>query len=544
MSELQLYLHTVRHLRPVQLLARAWYRVHRPRPDLRPAPARRKTAGSYLEPILAAPTLVDADTFLFLNVERRCASAADWSRADMARLWRYHLHYFADLNSRDSQARASWHRRLLERWVSENPPGSGDGWEPYPLSLRIVNWVKWCLRGNSLPQPCEASLAVQARWLSGRVEYHLLGNHLLANAKALVHAGLHFGGAEAERWYRRGIGIIARQLGEQVLADGGHFELSPMYHALVLEDLLDLINLLRACGRQPPDEWCRAVACMRGWLLLMSHPDGEIAFFNDAAFGMAATPAELEAYAERLDLGPPAPRPGALAVLAASGYVRVDVGPACMICDCAAVGPGYQPGHAHADTLSFELSVAGQRVFVNSGVSEYGERSERHRQRGTAAHNTVVVNGQDSSEVWGSFRVARRARARLCEATLAPPQAVVEGCHDGYARLPGRNRHTRRWSLDPHSLHIEDRVSGAFRQAEARFHLHPDIGARVSAPAVVTLCAGAQELATVAFERAAAVELGRGTWHPRFGVTVANTWIAARFAEASLLTHIRWSQPS
>ena len=76
----------------------------------------------------------------------------------------------------------------------------------------------------------------------------------------------------------------------------------------------------------------------------MSHPDGEIAFFNDAAFGIAATPAELEAYAERLDLGPPPPRPGALAVLAASGYVRADAGPACMICDCAAVGPDLPAG--------------------------------------------------------------------------------------------------------------------------------------------------------------------------------------------------------
>jgi uncharacterized heparinase superfamily protein len=543
LSELQLYLHTVRHLRPVQILARAWYRVHRPRLDLSPAPVRRKPAGPYLEPILAAPTLVAADTFRFLNVERRCVTAGDWCPADAARLWRYHLHYFADLNSRDSQARASWHRRLLERWVSENPPGTGDGWEPYPLSLRIVNWVKWCLRGNSLPQPCEASLAVQARWLSGRVEYHILGNHLVANAKALVHAGLYFSGAEAERWYRRGVRIIARQLGEQVLADGGHFELSTMYHAVVLEDLLDLINLLRACGRQPPAEWYDTVARMRRWLLLMSHPDGEIAFFNDAAFGIAATPAELEAYAERLDLGPSPPRPGALAVLAASGYVRAEAGPACMICDCAAVGPDYQPGHAHADTLSFELSLAGRRVFVNSGVSEYGNRAERWRQRGTAAHNTVVVEGQDSSEVWGSFRVARRARARLCEARQAET-VLVAACHDGYRRLPGGNRHTRRWSLDPHSLRIEDCISGDFGHAAAFFHLHPSVAARLSAPGVVSLCAGQRQLATVSFEGAAAVEVGGGTWHPGFGVATANTRISARFASSSLVSHIRWSQPS
>jgi uncharacterized heparinase superfamily protein len=542
LSELALYFHTVRHLRPVQIAARVWRRVHQPRPDLRPAPGRSAPVSRYVAPILARQTLIAPDTFRFLNVERRCATAADWSATDASKLWLYNLHYFADLNADDAPARALWHRGLLARWVSENPPGAAEGWEPYPVSLRIVNWVKWALRGNELPPACETSLAVQARWLCRRMEYQILGNHLLANAKALVHAGLYFSGIEADRWYRHGISIIDRQLHEQVLADGGHFELSTMYHALVLEDLLDLVNLLRAYGQQPPAHWHGAVAHMRRWLLLMSHPDGDIAFFNDAAFGIAPTPAELETYAHRLGLEPAPQRAPPLAVLAASGYVRLEAGPACLICDCAAVGLRYQPGHAHADTLSFELSLAGRRVFVNSGVSEYGERAERHRQRGTAAHNTVVVNGQDSSEVWGGFRVARRARARLCEATLAPPQAIVEGCHDGYARLPGRNRHTRRWSLDPRALRIEDRVSGAFQQAQARFHLHPDIGARLSGPAVVTLCAGAQELATVAFEGAAAVELGRGTWHPRFGVTVANSWIDAHFADASLLTHIRWSQ--
>jgi uncharacterized heparinase superfamily protein len=543
LSELSLYFHTVRHLRPVQIFARAWYSVHRPRPDLRPAPPQRAPAGPYREPILAAPTLVAPDTFCFLNVERRCATAADWHPADTSRLWRYNLHYFADLNSRDSQIRAPWHRQLLERWVRENPPGSGDGWEPYPLSRRIVNWVKWRMRGNRLPPPCESSLAVQARWLSRRIEYHILGNHLLANAKALVHAGLYFSDAEGEHWYRRGVGILARQLGEQVLADGGHFELSTMYHALVLEDLLDLVNLLRAYGRQPPAEWYRALARMRRWLLVMSHPDGEIAFFNDAAFGVAASCAELESYARRLDLGSTTPpRPETLAVLAASGYVRAEAGPACLICDCAALGPACQPGHAHADTLSFELSLAGQRLFVNSGVSEYGDRAERRRQRGTAAHNTVIVNGEDSSEMWGSFRVARRARARLCEARQAET-AVVAACHDGYRRLPGGNRHTRRWSLDECGLRIEDRISGHFERAAAFFHLHPGVAATLSAPDVVSLSAGERQLATVAFEGAAAVEIGRGTWHPRFGVTAANDRISVHFAGAALTSLIRWSPP-
>jgi uncharacterized heparinase superfamily protein len=543
LSELSLYFHTVRHLRPTQILTRVWRRVYRPRVDLRPAPRRRVLPGPYLTPIVPAQTLVGPDTFRFLNVERHCATAADWHPRDAAKLWTYNLHYFHDLNAYDAPARALWHRQLLERWVRENPPGAADAWDPYPLSLRLVSWVKWAARGNALPASCHSSLAVQARWLSRRLEYQILGNHLLANAKALVHAGLYFEGPEAESWYRRGVRIIDRQLREQLLADGAHFELSTMYHALVLEDLLDLINLLSACGREPPGEWLDAVARMRRWLRVMSHPDGDIAFFNDAAFGIAATPAELEAYALRLGLGPLAHEQTALAVLAASGYVRVAAPPAYLICDCAPVGPRYQPGHAHADTLSFELSLGEQRVFVNSGVSEYGDQPERQRQRGTAAHNTVVVNGQNSSEIWSAFRVARRAPARLCRASADDAAIVVEAWHDGYARLPGRNRHTRRWILGPGELHIEDEISGDFDSAEARFHLHPQIEARSGARGEVSLWQGGQELASIAFEHAAAVRVGRGTWHPRFGVTTANSWIGAAFTHPLLTSHIRWAQP-
>jgi uncharacterized heparinase superfamily protein len=256
---------------------------------------------------------------------------------------------------------------------------------------------------------------------------------------------------------------------------------------------------------------------------------------------VAATPAELEAYAARLGFEPPPDHGALLELLAASGYVRVAVGPAYLICDCAAVGPRYQPGHAHADTLSFELSLAEQRVFVNSGVSEYGNRPERHRQRGTAAHNTVVVNGQDSSEVWSAFRVARRARARINRVGLEE-SAIVEACHDGYLRLPGRNRHVRCWNLDRHALRIEDRISGHFQHAEAHFHLHPEIDAQQTGSDEISLRCHGRELATVAFGHAAAVQIGRGTWHPRFGVVVPNSYISATFATSSLTSQIRWGQ--
>jgi uncharacterized heparinase superfamily protein len=512
-SKLALYFHTIRHLRPIQVAAVVWGCVHQPPADLRPAPGRRMRIGPYAVP-----------------VPKGQKAEKEWTCCG---------HYFTDLNAHDSPARTSWQRQLLERWVQENPPGPEVGWEPNVLSQRLVNWTKWTVQGNVLPQSCHASMAVQARWLSDRLEYRVPGCHLFANAQALVHAGLYFEGAEADRWYNRGISIINRQVREQVLADGGHFELSTMYHAVVLEGLLDVMNLLRAYGRQPNAEWHATVARMRRWLLAMTHPDGDIAFFNDAVFGNSTVPAALEAYATRLGLKPPPPTTS-LEVLGDSGYVRVALGPAFMICDCAAVGASYLPGHGHADALSFELSLAGQRVFVNSGVSDY-YGADRQRQRGTAAHNTVIINGQNSSEVWSAFQVARRAHACLNRATLADT-AIVEGCHDGYLRLPGRNRHTRRWTLDRHALRIEDRLTGDFLHAEARLHLHPSISVRINAQQKVVLQSGGRQVATVAFDGAAAVQIGRGTWHPRFGVSEENRWIGASFTGSTLISHISWSQ--
>jgi uncharacterized heparinase superfamily protein len=331
-------------------------------------------------------------------------------------------------------------------------------------------------------------------------------------------------------------------LPEQILADGGHFERSPMYHASALEDLLDVTNIQSAFGHPVPAHWTDAQRRMRRWLQIMCHPDGGISFFNDAAFGMAPALAELERYADRLDLAAPRLERGPLEILEASGYCRMARGRAYLICDCAPLGPDYLLGHAHADTLSFEMSLGRQRLFVNSGTSRYGVDGERHRQRGTAAHNTVAIDEQDSSEVWSGFRVARRARAQILAASSSTGHTAVEGRHDGYARLPGKSLHTRRWVLDDRTLHVEDRVSGHFRVAEAYFHLHPEVTARLETDYCLSLSWDGAQPIRMRFEGARRIEIRPGTWHPEFGVTIPNQYIAARLDASSLGTRLEWGE--
>jgi uncharacterized heparinase superfamily protein len=376
------------------------------------------------------------------------------------------------------------------------------------------------------------SLAMQVRWLGKRLETHLLGNHLWANAKALVTAGLFFDGDEADQWRRRGLAILLAELDEQILPDGGHFERSPMYHAIVLEDILDLAQLSEVFPGVLPSPLVarlKSVATrMLRWLQVMSHPDGLVSFFNDAAFGVAAPWHVLADYADALavdvDRRPLQP----VESLPESGYVRLENDRAIVLCDVAPVGPDYQPAHAHADTLSFEVSIDGRRTIVNGGTSTYAPGPERMRQRGTAAHSTVEVDHANSSDVWGGFRVARRARPFDVKVGASANGVWAEGAHDGYQHRPGRVIHRRSWSLESTGLTVTDIVEGSSTRAVARFILHPDVAAAGS-DAVVFQCEPPVPIVRVP-----------ATWHPEFGRSLATEAVQVALTEPRVATTLLW----
>ncbi len=427
-----LYMNTVRHLKPGQLAWRLAPRFSRPTDKLE-VPLRPRT-GRWVSPVAYAPAAL----------------------RQPSRLREYTLHY-----QRNPLP------ETVQHWIAENPPSRGAGWEPYPLSLRIVNWIKWLLDGQGPNPGLLGSLAAQADFLSRRVERHLLANHLFMNGTALAFAGTFF---LKEVWLRQGLAILEHELREQILADGGHFERSPMYHSLVLEAVLDLHNLGAAYPGLLP-EWAPVAGRMLGWLRAMTHPDGEIAFFNDAAWGVAPSPYLLFDYASRLSL------PAGEARLGESGYIRLENTESVLLFDAAPLGPDYQPGHAHADTLSFELSHRGRRVLVNSGVSTYENCPQRAWERGTAAHNTVRIDGLDSSEVWAAFRVARRAYP--CDVS-ASTSHTAEAAHTGYTRLRPPLIHRRRLDLHSQCLRVMDFIEGGGEhQVEIFFHLHPEARAGI-----------------------------------------------------------------
>jgi uncharacterized heparinase superfamily protein len=174
--------------------------------------------------------------------------------------------------------------------------------------------------------------------------------------------------------------------------------------------------------------------------------------------------------------------------------------------------------------LSFELSLGGQRVIVDSGVHDYEWSEERRYCRSTRAHNTVEIEGQDQAEMWGAFRVARRGYPRNVRWQPEPGGFLLSALHDGYARLPGKPPHQRRFKYrEGGFLEVTDRVT-ASRAVNCRscLHLHPDCRCelREAGEALVRHPARCFEIRFLGNGR---LEASSGRYHPEFYLSLNNT---------------------
>jgi uncharacterized heparinase superfamily protein len=523
LAKLGLYYHTLRYLRAEQLGYRIYYRLrnsvwHR---DL----ARLKAAGPVESHNLVLTAGVPRnscyadDCFTFLNLTQAFPGGIDWQFMGHGKLWCYNLNYFDFLHQEGLTEKEGC--RLI-RHYAERLPGCAIGNEPYPTSLRIINWLKFLARHGISDELIDKSLHAQAQMLAANLEYHLLGNHLLENAFALLFAGCYF---RNERLFGKGAAVLAAELREQVLPDGGHFELSPMYHQIILDRLLDCINLLR--HNEPPvgasllEMLIEKASLMLGWLGQLTFSNGDIPLVNDAAYGIAPTTAELFAYAARLGVGEK------FVPLAQSGYRKISHPGYEMVIDVGNIGPDYIPGHAHSDTFSFVLYLGGAPCIVDTGTSTYEAGELRLNQRRTAAHNTVQVDGLDQSEVWGNFRVARRAHVL----GLQEEQGKIAATHTGYDRINARHR--REFVFSANIIRITDEVvSQEERSCAAFLHFHPDCVVHLEGDTVIV------DGRSITFGGASEVQVGDYGYAPRFNAVIPAKLVTVLFS-GRLQTEIR-----
>ena len=444
--------HTLRHLRLRQIAYQLYYRATgklAERGEVARPQVQEKVAEQGAEALLPV-------TFQFLHQEVTFASPTeiDWNYAVNGKLWAYNLNYFEFLQGMEVEEGL----RLIRSWVA-GAAGHEDGWEPYPTSLRLVSWVRFFVETNKpMPANIANAIDVQYQTLWGKIEYHLGGNHLLENAIALCYVAAYRKDASGlEKAWK----LLSTELKEQYLPDGAHFELSGMYHIILLGRLLTLWHGLQtflAPAAAPEKITLLKIHLEKqlGWLQAFATPDGRYAHFNDSTYGIAPDVATTLNRARQLGLTSMATE------LKESGYRRWSTDGLDLWIDAAAIGPNYIPGHAHADNLTFVLHLDGSPCIVDPAISTYEKNDRRAWERSTAAHNTVTVDGQNSSDVWGGFRVGKRARTSIFE---EKPYLLTAG-HNGYGVA-----HQRTWRLTENNLTISDLLP-ANAEGIARLHFN------------------------------------------------------------------------
>lgn len=485
-------------------------------------------------PIPVENGITDSNDFDFLNCKSRFdITSIDWCPLDQSRLWRYNLHYFDYL--RRSNFSDVKKLGIISDWIKANPQNSQPGWEPYTTSLRVVNWIFFI---NTLQSPVPPAviniLYSQALWLERNDERHILANHYFENLKALLFAACFFTGKDADRWRKRALVEIPQQLQEQTLQDGGHYERSPQYHALMLENYLDIYNLAINNEDFFNDFFIQTVKIFSirslDFLNTIVFPDKNIPLFNDSAFNIAPSLDDLNQYAERLFSYRSSEKfitPSIINKLN-SGFYGLKSATDMLIMTCGDIVPAYQPGHTHCDLLSFELMMASKRVIVDTGVYEYEPGELRGYVRSTRAHNTVSVDGDEQSEIWGEFRIARRAKKHAASIKQTADDICITGEYSGFygdtvGFQPRFNHHRSinvklvKDAID--TITVVDKLTGkGVQRVESYVHFHPDFSAHVNDDKSVTLKCHEDDFAVLSIDSHCEVRIEKTIYCPEFGL--------------------------
>jgi hypothetical protein len=464
-NKIKLLINTVIYLRPIQIYYRLYYYLRnrlfrynvekRIINDFNPIVWKNRFDhdNSYFK---------KENSFTFLNISHSFSDKINWNINQFGKLWTYNLNYFDFLNQENISKETGL--QLIQDFI-KNDALLKDGKEPYPISLRGVNWVKFLSNNQVKDELINNTLYFHYCILFKNLEYHLLGNHLLENAFSLLFGAYYF---QDDRLYLKAKKTLISELNEQILVDGAHFELSPMYHQIILSRLLDSIQLIKLNSEWEKDDllsFLKAKASlMISWLHDITYKNGNIPMLNDATFNIAPNSKNILSYAKHLGIN------SQNIPLSDSGYRKINSNNYEILLDIGNLGPSYQPGHAHSDTFNFELIIDGNPIFVDTGISTYEKNAIRQYERATSSHNTVKIGSKDQTQVWGGFRVAKRARITH----LIEKPNLIEASHDGY--LSSGYKHTRSFLWGEKYLILKDKINrSTSNNAKAYFHLHSSV---------------------------------------------------------------------
>ncbi|QJE73193.1 hypothetical protein HHL28_08925 [Aerophototrophica crusticola] len=471
------------------------------------------------------------------------AESPPWLAAEAGPAWLAELHGFdwlRHLRATGGDAARRQARVLVSAWLDQ----FGRGWHPVAwapdvLGTRVAAWIGQhdfflASADDELRARVFESLARQVRHLSRVTPGKLLGTTLTVALKGLAYGGLTLPGLS--RAAEKARTALVRELPRQVLPDGGHAEHSPAQQLIVLRHLIDIRGCFRAARVEVPEALQHAIDRMTPTLRFFRHGDGGLALFNGAQEG---EPVVIDTVLGQADA-----RGRPLKSIPHVGFERLTAGRACVLLDA---GPPPPPGldeHAHAGTLSFEMSVGRERLIVNCGAHPAGVGPWRTALAATAAHSTVTVEDTNSSAVLPEGGLGRRpAKVESHRQDANNGGGLVDASHDGYRETHSLTHRRRLYLADTgEDLRGEDTLEGAGGKAFAlRFHLHPGVQAVLDEEdariAWLRLPSGNvwRLRATEALEIADSIYLGHGT-DPAHTVQVVCRGVTAPGA-----TTVKWA---
>jgi len=417
----------------------------------------------------------------------------------------------------------------LDGWVHQCPFGKGMNWRSgLELAVRLINWV-WAIdmirESGLIEGPFHARLinsVHQHVWQIARTYSRgsSVGNHLVGEAAGVFVATSYFHHLpRAERYNAQSRRILAEQIINQTFPDGGSREQALGYHLFVLQFFLLAGIVARRTGADFPSSYWARLEKMIEFLATVSQGGQRVPFFGDCDDGyvlnLGNAPRELSSWLAIAAILFRRPDFKALAggycepaawllgrssrqqfdqireddginelrscALPDSGYYLLQYGrrdsprQISVMFDCGPFGLEPLAGHAHADALSFTLRAFGREVFVDPGTYDYFTYPKWRRYfRSTAAHNTVMIDGQEQSVMVGPFMWRRHANARCLNFQATADGGKVVGEHDGYARLSNPVVHRRTLELNgpKGTLTIRDELIGSGRRlVDVFFHL-------------------------------------------------------------------------
>ena len=479
MKQIPKLYHTLKYLKQKQFTYRIYYALRN----------KFRKLSKHKYPVRTAPLskrlkLIECKTFDIFNIYNNDAftfigithkfqkNEVDWNYNHYGKLWNYNLTYFDFLQQKNMSQENGL--KFIKDFINYHQPIRGKKM-PFPISLRNINFIKFISKKNIKDKEVNSFIYNQYFVLMDNLEYHILGNHLLENAFSLLFGAYYF---EDEILYTKAKEILTEELEEQILNDGAHFELTPMYHQIMLFRILDCINLIKSNQWKNQELLTLFIdksEIMLGWLETMTYNNGDIPLLNDSAKGIAPTSKELFEYAKTLNLK------SNKVPLSASGYRKIKNKNYECVIDIGNIGPDYIPGHAHSDTFNFELYVDNKPIIIDTGISTYETSNTRTLERSTASHNTVEINAKNQTQVWGGFRVAKRAE--IIE--LEEEKNTILATHNGYEKEG--YLHTRQWTFLNKEIIITDTIkSEKCYNAIAYLHFHPNINVEILNNQIIT----------------------------------------------------------